>query len=662
MVIRVEIEGQQPLEFPDNTDQAVIDRVVKQHVGGPRNVITGSPITLPGKDGYDLTDLAVHKATFGLSDKAVAAGRAGVNSAKEAVGLPRTDQGSYGANLSAIDQQREAYQDANPVKDWATVPLYLTGGKITQVPAGVGAVRAGVESGAMGGAMAGFGSSRGGAGQAAIDTAVGAGSGAIIGGGMAWATPKVAEYVGDVVKRTWGKMRGRPPQEAHKILLDTMQQDGLSPADAARMLDEARARGVPLSLSDVGDNTRGLTAGLANKPGAPRTMVRDTLAARQEGQTERVQAAVSRDLGPTTNVRLRSEELMEQAKTKAAPLYDEAYSAPVSWTNEGQVGRILKTPAGKSALQKAYTIAANEMDDPHALGFNLDREGNVVLEKVPSMKTLDYVKRGLDDVVEQYRDKTTGRLVLDTNGRAINNLRGQLNKELRGMNPKYGEALDAYGGDARMAVALQKGKGFVNKSADDIAAEIERLTPAEREQYKLGVRSALSDFVEGKADGGDKVKALIGSPKKRKALAELFGGEKQFGNFMKTLEDEARAYSTFDYATRGSRTTPLKNDEENASRLTDFLDAGLNVKDGRYINAAKILFGRKSATDKASEGVRTELAGLLTETSPDRIRQAVNGVRDLETRRGSILFRRPYLGYAGGTAGGNLGGRLSGGE
>ncbi len=45
------------------------------------------------------------------------------------------------------------------------------------------------------------------------------------------------------------------------------------------------------------------------------------------------------------------------------------------------------------------------------LGFNA--AGDVIFIERPNMQTLDYIKRGLDDVLEKYCDSTTGILRLD---------------------------------------------------------------------------------------------------------------------------------------------------------------------------------------------------------------------------------------------------------
>ena len=74
-------------------------------------------------------------------------------------------------------------------------------------------------------------------------------------------------------------------------------------------------------------------------------------------------------------------------------------------------------------------------------------------------KTLDYIKQGMDDVVETYRNKMTGKLELDRLGSATNNTLRTLIKRIDDVNPDYAKARAAYEGPAKMKTAmLKKGK------------------------------------------------------------------------------------------------------------------------------------------------------------------------------------------------------------
>lgn len=433
------------------------------------------------------------------------------------------------------------------------------------------------------------------------------------------------------------------------ILLKKLAAQGHTPEEAGQLIDQARARGVPLSLMDTGDETRGLASALARKPGPSRTIIRDAVIPRQEAQLDRVQGAIRRDLGATVNVRQQSEDLIQQARTAAAPLYDKAYAAPARTSPE--LESLLETPAGKQAIARAKTIAANEQRDPSKMGFDLDANGETILAKNPSPQTLDYVKRGLDDVIEAHRDPVTGRLNLDEAGRAIVGVRAKFLNQVDKLNPDYAAARQAYSGPAAMNSALAKGAKIGTRDSEQIVAETRDMGASELEQYKLGVRSALSKALEGKVDGADKVRALVGTPAKRKALAQVFGGVQEFNNFMSTLADEGKAAATYGRVNTGSQTAANLADDADANGL-----AGVAVNTGRRLLSGHGMTSNAIHTladlyhygsGKAGEEVRAQLAAGISETDPIILRNYLAAAKASGTNRVTSATGRKAGGLAG---------------
>src|SRR3546814_10182812 len=86
-------------------------------------------------------------------------------------------------------------------------------------------------------------------------------------------------------------------------------------------------------------------------------------------------------------------------------------------------------------------------------------EGNVILTSSPSPQTIDLVKRGFDDVLEGYRDPTSGRLNLDEGGRAVEGLRQRYLGEADRLYPDtYPQARAAFAGPASENAALSAGQ------------------------------------------------------------------------------------------------------------------------------------------------------------------------------------------------------------
>jgi hypothetical protein len=581
----------------------------------------------------DSGNLAANKLSMGITDKAR--------------GMVEPD----------VDRRREAYQASHPGFDWGTLPLNIMGAPakaVEQLAAkfGPGLMKQAAGVGATFGAVSGFGNARGSVGQQIAQTAESTLAGGLLGPVVAKAAPyaisaaeKVSQPIANLIRRYRGPVEdatvetmqnGPSPKPAvRKIIQKALAAQGTTPRQAGQMLDQARARGVPMALMDTGDEMRGLASALARKPGASRTIMRDAVINRQERQGERIQGAITRDLGPVANVRQASEELIKGAREKAGPLYEQAYASPVPMS--GKLEELAQRPSMRDALGRAYRIAAEEGRDPKTMGFNLDAEGNVALEPHNSMQTWDYVKRGMDDVIEAGRDPVTGRLKLDEAGRATNATQRQFIKELTTLNPKYGEALHAYAGPAKMATALAKGSKLATRDAEKVWAETRDMTPAELEQYKLGVRSALTKGLGDKGDMADKVKALVGSPNKRKVLSQIFGGDESFDRLISTLGDESALSATYGRAATGSPTAPNLADDAALNDATAIIaNAGRRVLGG----AGLIRTGIGAVGDtlrygagKSGEVVRAQLASGLSETRPEVLAARL---RELSAARNTV--------------------------
>ncbi|MCB4862356.1 hypothetical protein K7W03_22450 [Sphingobium sp. PNB] len=634
---------------PGNTQVLRPEASRKRAITPPRNAIQDAAAK------PDIKSVIMQGITAGLSDEAVGLGGILAN----AIAAPlssKVDFDPSGAYRRSRDAERARIEATRKKSPWLSFggelggSLLTGGGAAANTGKGLGAlIRQGAKVGAASGALSGFGY-----GEGAENSLVGAGLGAGLGGAIGAAVPVASRLAGKTIS---GAKRFTSPQGGigRNIVSRALEADNVSPRAAALAIQEAEQRGVPLMLADLGSNVRGLAGSLARKPGPSRTLAREAVLSRQEGQGERIRSAITRDLGPIMNPYEASDQLISRARAAAAPLYDDAYRAPVVGTPE--LDAILNTPAGRQALSRARTIAANERRDPAALGFRLDADGNVSLEPTVNIgadeasnlttfqnpaqqrgfttQTLDYVKRGLDDIIEANRDPVTRRLNLDEAGRAINDVRSSLVNEVDRLNPAYAQARAAYQGPAREKQAMELGRKALNASDQEIVRMTDGLTDSELDQFLLGYRSAMGDAVDRRVDGGDKAAALLGTPRKRAALEQAFGDRADLGRFGRTLQDERQAYETYRAINTGSPTAERLADDAMTDDLALLQDAtGKAIKGAATGGLAGLLAsGLDAAGDvwkfgagKAGERAREDAAALLFNTDraalEDAMRQA----------------------------------------
>jgi hypothetical protein len=164
-------------------------------------------------------------------------------------------------------------------------------------------------------------------------------------------------------------------------------------------------------------------------------------------------------------------QLAERA-AKAKPLYDVAYAQPMQWTDD--LSGIMKRPAMIAGWKKAQEIAANEGHElPQIL--TLDKSGTLVtgVKAAPDWKTVDYIKRGLDDVIQGAKNPMTGRIEGDA-PRAIVALKQQFLSEVDKINPAYAAARAQFSSDSPAVQALLDGP--VGRMARDRVTDISRQT------------------------------------------------------------------------------------------------------------------------------------------------------------------------------------------
>lgn len=694
------------VQGPDDATDDELVAFTRQQLGGK---FANSPVNTPHPDPRRTADAAhstvaslpapqsslanipLTGATFGFRDE-INGALGAIQDAAVAPFSSRVDfnpAASYRAHRDYTRAEDAATRVAHP---WLAPAAELGGGllfgggnpsRLLQgggVSGGLGSrMFAGATSGAKAGAVAGFGY-----GEGANNSIAGAGTGAFLGGAIGGVLPVAAQMLAGPIKTAMGYLRPLPGI-GRQLVSRAMQQDAIAPSVAAARLGAAAGNGVPLALADLGENLRGLAGATARAPGTSRRLVRTMLENRQAGQGERVRGAIERDLGPVGNVDTLAENLTRSANTAATPLYDAARQAPVISTPELEA--VLATPAGRQALAQAHTIARNERRDPTALGFALDADGNVSLnptlniaedgsivqeaarQRGYTLDTIDLVKRGLDAILEPNRNPITRRLDLAGNplAQSQNTVRQQLLREADRVNPAYGTARAAFAEPASQRTALEQGRTMVTATPESIERATTGLTPAQRAQYALGYRSQLAENLERGVTAGNKVNQLIGTPRKQRALGQLFGDGPGFERFTNTLGDETLANETYRSVMTGSQTAGRLADDatvEDQGLLEDV--AGKALKGAVNGGVAGALANtwtamgditRRFGAGATGNRAREEAAALLTEVDPHLLVESLR--QGLRQAAGSRVAARRFNRHVRNA--GMFGGRVLGG-
>lgn len=422
-------------------------------------------------------------------------------------------------------------------------------------------------------------------------------------------------YVGGLAKRVPNSLASNPVEAAGKPIL------------------AAEAIGRP-GVTEL--------AAIGRRSGSTGDALESTLRQRQAGTPDRVLGDLERVTGLSPEI--VNGDFVAHTKAlrpKATPLYDKFYAEPP--VQRDRLDALFSRPSMRTAMGRAASIAQEEGRDPNALGFAFNAAGDVTHVKTPSNQTLDYIKRGLDDVLEGYRDSTTGKLRLDERGRAV---LGTLN-EYRGLvAPKgstYRAALDAGGEPIRLEQAYNGAKKLMgnNTPLRIFETRFDALSPAEQEAHVAGF---VNSAYEGAQSGRLRLKDMQ-SPVFQKKLTKMLGPERT-QEFLSQIENEVALARTGGRMTPGTGSPTMElqaADREREEAVGGLVGAAKETFRGRPVSGALSLIA--SPVIGAYRGARVPLdratrdeVGRLLQLSPSELDRVLKAA---ETANGPLKFRAP---------------------
>lgn len=403
------------------------------------------------------------------------------------------------------------------------------------------------------------------------------------------------------------------------------------------------------------------------------------------------------------------ETLTDGLRAKASPLYD-------AWHANGaidspELAAIRKTDTFQKAMKLARNVASDDRESAYALGLDeelpLEFRGKTIMDKKtgqpvmvsrdealqyakesgvqhsmageepqkrPVAKAYDYAKRGMDIMLEQFRDPRTGRInTSNPDARRILKVRTELNNELTNPQQPWGAsakaAFDAGGEPIRLENAFHDAKELLsnNLTGAQFAKRLERYTPAEEEALKAGIVNTIRDSAMA---GRTRLKEMMTDATIVK-LQRVFGPEKA-AELISRLNMEANM------AQRGARMAPgigsdtsetLMADKEQQEAINLAREAVKKVGRGHWVDAvihvlsAPVVGAYRGAQAPIDEAAR-DIAGSLLAGRPSELAMALeaHGASKAEADKVSGILMKlkekfdaatPRAAAAGGATAGN---------
>lgn len=580
------------------------------------------------------------------ADRAVGALRAigqglGMGWSDEAEAKARAMSGTddYETQLKRIRGEYGQYASENPKTAFALEMLggaapmaasVLIPGMQAAAPMTAGALSRLAVLGAAQGAI-------GGAGSAEQDRASGALAGGAIGGVLGVGAPlalRGAGAAGRWLAERLNPTETRVSERAAGKLNAALKESNLTPQAIEQRMAQDRAMNVPSVLANTSSATADLAEAVAQRTGAGARKVEERLLEQKLGSRERAHQQVVKGLNPG-DFYADEQRLLDELRKRASTVYDEAYA--VGEVNDPRITEVLKNPQFKGFFDKARKIADTEAqaaklrgEDPSRFAlpemYKLElnpatQEMTPVVTRLPDVRTLDYIKRGIDATIDSgFR----GEGMSKAEANALRQLRNQFVNAIDENVPQYASARKAYGGDMEVIDAMRAGMSDFNKmDHEQVIKLVSGMSQAEKDAFRTGVSRELYSKVMDSSGNFNAAQRIIGSPEMQAKLQPLFDSPQKFNLFKSALEREAQLFGQASKVLGGSQTGKRL-------QMREELDAGEGVGQaigaaltGGFMSSLPGMINRALFTGKVSDKTAEKLGQMLMSKDPHEVAAVV---------------------------------------
>jgi hypothetical protein len=519
---------------------------------------------------------------------------------------------------------------------------------------------------------------------AALGGAFGAGAAVVLPAALK-AAGYLAQPITNQIRRLASRSQTSPFSNVDDIatghVAETMRRSGKTRAQVEQELADANAAGQPYVLADaIGTEGQRRLAAIAKSPGTARQWIDEDLGQRDLGRSLRVQDTINQGLGIPRGqtAEMAAERLTREAQARSRPFYRAAEARQPNWTPRMQeffdhpdFGRALREGFH---IERGRALAEGRPFNPRDYAITQFNEaGDPIMTAVPNMRTIDLMKRGIDELINKHRNPLTGRVdPQNTQAMTLDAMRRAFLREVDSVNPMYARARQAYAGPAQVRTAVERGRDLpLAGRPEDTIPRMARLPETDLQGTRIGVADRISEQLMKGTETGP-LPAYLRNPKGRQELdyLSLHQGPRQPipANPMarasdpvrfqpdpmrRALEREATMRQTYTQARGGSQT---------AENVGDMLDTAVppqvdvvgvvgNVLAGRPMAAAQAALPAAARIRRGeTEAQREAMARILMARDAPEVSLTMQRIDDLAARQAAAAQAQAGAsGVAGGT-------------
>ena len=472
-----------------------------------------------------------------------------------------------------------------------------------------------------------------GSGEDTSDRLTQGGLGAITGAAVGGAIPVVAQGVSSAYRNVVDRITanraaqqaGTTPEVA-RILARTIEPD-IGPQGMAGI----QRAGQEAMLADIGPTSRQVLDVAIQRGGPGANAARGAIDARVARGATDLTNVLDKTLGQPQGVSAAREAIRVGSGGARQAAYEGAYASPINYADpKGQaIESIVKSRVPASAIRRANELMRVEGNQSQQILANIADDGTVTFERLPDVRQLDYITRGLNEVANEAQG--TGALGgTSAIGRAYENLSKEIRSNLRALVPEYGVALDTAADPIRRSQAVEFGSKLLSPSVmrDEVAQTVIGMSGAEKDALAQGVRSQIDDALanvqrsiqDPNVDAREAVAALkkLSSRASREKLT-LAIGETKANQLFDEVDRIATSFNLRASVAENSKTFARQSLAEGIEQTTAPGAIG-TLAEGKPINAAQrvaqALTGRTpEALAQRQNIIYSDIADFLTRPS-----------------------------------------------
>jgi hypothetical protein len=448
---------------------------------------------------------------------------------------------------------------------------------------------------------------------------------------------------------------------AGEKLSAAMKESNLTPQQIEQMMARDRSMGVPSTVANVDAALTDLAEAVAQRTGKGTRKVEKTLTQQKTGSRERAYQQVAKGLKPG-NYYDDEARMVQDLRGKAGAMYDEAYA----WgdVDDPRIVEALKNPQFQSFFQKARSIADTEAqaaklrgEDPSRFALpeiykptgKFTESGAEVLEltKLPDVRTLDYIKRGIDASIESgFR----GQGMSTAEASALRGLRKEFVKAIDENVPAYRSARQEYAGDLEVIDAMRAGlSDFGKLDSEQVVKMVAGMGKAEKEAFRTGVARNLYGKVMDPSTNFNAASRIINSPETVAKLQPLFDDPAHFRLFQTAMERESQLYQQANKILGGSQTAKRSAMREALDEGPGVGEAVANAVTGGFWPSLTSMAARVARSSTITPQVADKLSDMLMSKNPAEVASVVKfleqyekglapkAVKDTAAERGAVM-------------------------